>query len=134
MSKLEEISKRIDSLEGDMHLIIEGIGEIFDVEAFKFWHATKDCHRGVIDQTFIEWYKMEFKTRKAGRYKRKHENRPYCLICDEEFEEGEEYFRLVVGNHYVWYHVWCIEKDFKKTRVQNILRQDRAYRQKQYRL
>jgi hypothetical protein len=87
---------------------------------------------------WIAWYREEHKSRARETHlsgglikpRHKHWNNPYCSICDIDIEEGDECFILYVGGHALAYHSECVMEFQSSKKVQNIIAQDRAHRER----
>jgi hypothetical protein len=100
--------------------------------------ASERLERKEVTKDWIERYREKHKSRaqevrlKGGLVKPRHPHRnlPYCNICDEDFEVGDESYKLYVGGHEVRYHIDCILHNLNTNKVKNIVSQDRGYRER----
>ena len=100
--------------------------------------AFSDLEKVVVSERWIEEFRRKhiaraFEVRlKGGLIKPRHPHRnyPFCNICDEDYEEWDEGYRLYVGGHPVIYHAECIEANRDTKKVKNILAQDRGFRRR----
>jgi hypothetical protein len=97
-----------------------------------------ELERKIITKEWIDQYRQEHKSRAretrlhGGLIKPRHRhwNSPFCTICDEELDEGDDCFLLYVGGRAVAYHAQCIIENQKTKKVCNIISQDRGFRKK----
>lgn len=99
-------------------------------------YLEEKANRAIVGEKFITWFKEKHKTRdipKHGRYTRHtdytHGSHPYCKICNEDLEIGDEIFLFYIYRWQVPYHVSCF-LDARESKQRNIIYQDRSMRKK----
>lgn len=100
-------------------------------------YLANDAERIHITQQHIDEYREAHEGRKKwGRSRHgysmvgihPHENNPYCKVCDEEYQVGDEVYKFYVGRGYlIYYHIDCFNSA-NSNRQRSILYQDRAVR------
>lgn len=97
-----------------------------------------ELERVNITREWIDWYREEHKSRARETHlsgglikpRHRHWNNPYCTICDVDIKEDDECFILYVGGHALAYHSECVAEFQSSKKVQNIIAQDRSYRER----